>query len=101
VSSAVHGIGVVLDVWERPVYIGVDYDAVTISGPKDPVIGADVRDDFMKLLMRADTEAKAWAEAEAVARATTPGAGGAVPHVVTDQASHRRHGCPTCLADED
>lgn len=62
-NPAVRVLGHVLDVWERPVVIGVDHDAVTITGPQDPVIGAEVFGDFMKLLMRADTQAKAWAEA--------------------------------------
>jgi hypothetical protein len=68
-NPAVREVGRVADVFERTVIIGVDYDAVTITGPKDPVIGAEVRDDFMKLLMQADTEAKAWAEDERRAEA--------------------------------
>ena len=42
--------------------IGVDHDAVTIDGWQ---LGPEVRDDFARLYFAADTEAKAWAEAEA------------------------------------
>jgi hypothetical protein len=39
--------------------------------------------------------------AEAVARAVTPGraARAAITHIATDPDDHRRHGCPTCLAE--
>jgi hypothetical protein len=36
---------------------------------------------------------------EMLDRAAMPGQVSAIPHIVTDRASHRRDGCPTCLAE--
>lgn len=62
----------VTDVHGREVKLGTDCDAVTIG---DFVLGPEVRDDFMKLLMQADTEAKAWARQEEAERAEAHGPG--------------------------
>lgn len=64
IERPVREIGRITDFFGRDVIVGVDYNAVTIDGPKDAALGPEVRDDFMKLLMQADTEAKAWADAE-------------------------------------
>lgn len=40
--------------------VGIDYDAVTIAGLQ---FGPEVRDAFARVYFQADTEAKAWAEA--------------------------------------
>ena len=52
--------------------IGVDHDAVTIDGW---LLGPETRDDFARLFMQADGEAKAWAEAEAAAAAEVTSGG--------------------------
>lgn len=55
-------LGHVTDVFGRNLPVGVDHDGLTLG---DFVLGPEVRDNFMKLLMQADTEAKAWGEAQA------------------------------------
>ena len=58
----VRDIGTVECVFGSTVRVGVDYDSVTVNGVP---LGPEVRDEFMKLFMQADTEAKAWAEVNA------------------------------------
>lgn len=58
-SEHVYDVGTVPDLYGIDVHVGVDHDAVTVNGL---TLGAP-RDEFMKLLMRADTEAKAYGEA--------------------------------------
>ena len=60
IERPVREIGRITDFFGRGVIVGVDYNAVTISGTKDPAIGEGDMDDFVKLLMEADTAAKAW-----------------------------------------
>lgn len=63
-TAPVRDIGTVKDVHGYVIRVGVDHDSVTIGGAAYAMLGPDVIDDFMKLLMQADTEAKAYAEAK-------------------------------------
>ena len=65
-NPAVRVLGTVAGVHGIPVSVGVDYDAVTVNGVQ---LGPEARDDFARLYFAADTEAKAWAEAERRAEA--------------------------------
>jgi hypothetical protein len=64
VASDVSKTGVLADAYGRVLHIGHDHDAVYIAvGDVRIFFAAGDFDDAMKLLMDADTEAKAWAEA--------------------------------------
>lgn len=63
--APVRDIGTVDDVHGYVIRVGVDHDAVTIGGAAYAMLGPEARDDFARLFMRADTEAKAWAQANA------------------------------------
>jgi hypothetical protein len=72
-SEDVRDIGRVADLYGAYVTVGVDHDAVTVDGPPGITLGPEARDDFARLYFQADTEAKAWAEAERRARDGEPG----------------------------
>lgn len=59
-------IGYVLDIDGTEIRLHQDYDGVAIEAyGRYIVLGPDVRDDFAKLFMQADTEAKAHAAEQA------------------------------------
>jgi hypothetical protein len=70
----VREVGSVTCVHGSVLRVGVDHDAVTVGGVQ---LGPEARDDFARLYLQADEEARAWAAAnagdEGAAGAVTPG----------------------------
>lgn len=62
-SKPVRPIDSVTDFHGRKVTVGVDYNAVTVDGPKDPVFAVETLDDYVQVLGRARAAAEAYATA--------------------------------------
>jgi hypothetical protein len=60
---AVREIARVADVDGSPVQVGVDCDAVTISGPRPVRLGPDEREQFSRAYFEAERQAQEWAKA--------------------------------------
>lgn len=68
-TAPVRDIGTVKDIHGFAIRVGVDHDSVTIGGAAYAMLGPEVRDEFAKLYMQADAEAKAWAAEQAALEA--------------------------------
>lgn len=71
--APVRDIGTVKDVHGYVIRVGVDHDSVTIGGAAYAMLGPEAVDDFVRLVLTADEDAKAYARARAAERAEDEG----------------------------